>query len=102
MSRTNENRQFAYGCDTVGGCACPAVQAGYSPSSGDESFEVAETFDREVMKLSGTEYDGVVSEDVARSAWERAIDALVDGGDEEYAAVGEEIAAVLGWEVTNE
>ena len=46
MSDTDQ-RMFAYGNDEVNGCECPAVSAGYSPTSlnTDSSLAVACHFD---------------------------------------------------------
>lgn len=101
MSETDSNGAFAFGFNYVGNCECPAIQAGYNPAD-DESFAVAQAYDREMINRDDTAFQGVISEDVAEDAWRRAIDALVHDGEDEKAKVGEEIASELGWEINNE
>jgi hypothetical protein len=92
--------EFAVGRDTHDGCACPAVNAGYSPSSGDESIEIAEMWDEIVRARTGKDRGAfTVSERIAKSAWIEAIESMQNDAlmtdRERDAAV--DIAEQIGW-----
>lgn len=92
-------KKYAYGDDEVEGVKCPASAAGYCPSDGDKSAAIAEEYDEQAIMLS-LGYKGVISEDQARKAWQRAIDAIARERYESWeddAGVGEEIQSSLGW-----
>lgn len=96
---STQNRNFAYGKDTIGGCCCPAVAAGYAPNTGDESTEIAETYDYYVRELDLDNADSIITEKEARQAWLAAVKSIEQ---DEYAAdrkarLGEDIAEDLGW-----
>ena len=96
---STQTQKFAYGKDTIGGCSCPAVAAGYAPNTGDESTEIAETYDHYVGEFGLGNADSIITEEEAREAWLAAIESIE--GDE-YAAerkarVGKDIAEDLGW-----
>ena len=96
---STQNRNFAYGKDTIGGCCCPAVAAGYAPNTGDESTEIAETYDYYVRELDLDNADSIITEKEARQAWLAAVESI---DQDEYAAdqkarLGEDIAEDLGW-----
>ncbi|WP_144797604.1 hypothetical protein [Halorubrum depositum] len=96
---STQNRNFAYGKDTIGGCCCPAVAAGYAPNTGDESTEIAETYDYYVRELGLDNADSIITEEEARQAWLAAVESIEQ---DEYAAdrkarLGEDIAEDLGW-----
>ncbi|UBF20292.1 hypothetical protein M1M41_gp039 [Halorubrum sodomense tailed virus 4] len=96
---STQNKNFAYGKDTIGGCCCPAVAAGFAPNTGDESTEIAETYDYYVRELDLGNAHSVIPEEKARQAWLAAVESIEE---DEYAAdrkarVGRDIAEDLGW-----
>lgn len=97
MTTETTDRRFAYGYDELHDCACPAVAAGYSPSSADESIEVAEAYDDEIRSLHVEEGTGTVSEEVAKAAWQRMVESMQRNCRHEDVAVAREIAERLGW-----
>jgi hypothetical protein len=75
------------------------VAAGYAPNTGDESTEIAETYDYYVRELNLSNADSIISEEEARQAWLAAVESIEE---DEYAAdrkarVGKDIAEDLGW-----
>jgi hypothetical protein len=110
MSKSDQMaaRTFAFGKDTAGTddvetTKCPARQAGFAPSTGDESTQAAELFDDEVRTMDGVEgYEGVVDEAVAEEAWRRVLQKLkARSMDDSYWTesyeVAQQIADDLGW-----
>lgn len=95
----SESKEFAYGKDTIGDCACPAVKAGYDPGSGDESTVLAEEFDAMVVSVGAANAQSTVSEPFARKAWLKAIRNIKQrfGADSTEYAIGVEIAEKNGW-----
>ncbi|UBF21453.1 hypothetical protein HRTV-21_gp87 [Halorubrum virus HRTV-21] len=96
---STQNRNFAYGKDTIGGCCCPAVAAGFAPNTGDESTEIAETYDYYVGEFGYENADSTLTEEEAREVWLAAVESIEQ---DEYAAerkarVGKDIAEDLGW-----
>lgn len=103
QQHNDDNNQFAFGADKHNGCACPALAAGFSPSSGrDRSLEPAEMFDS-LVRERGDEipHSGTVPEAVAREAWLKVIEKLEGLPNTDYRAeqieVSKEIARELGW-----
>lgn len=89
-------RYFAYGKDTVAGCDCPAVRAGYQPGSGDASTGVAEWYDAIVRELGFRNADSILSEEKAKAAWLKTIERLEEE-NEVGVSTAREIAHDLGW-----
>lgn len=94
--RETENREFAYGKDSVDGCVCPAVAAGFSPSSGDDSIVVAERYDQEVKDKNLTTARSIIDEEAAKEAWLSALEHL-ERKEMYQLEVGREIARRLDW-----
>jgi uncharacterized protein YfaP (DUF2135 family) len=75
------------------------VAAGFAPNTGDESTEMAETYDYYVRKYGYGNADSVLTEEEAREVWLAAIESIEE---DEYAAerkarVGRDVAEELGW-----
>lgn len=90
---------FAYGKDTVGDCECPAVRAGFSPGSGDETTAPAERYDEVVRELGYDNSFSTLTEEEAKDAWLTMIDQLKGHYHEDFEGVraAEEVAETLGW-----
>jgi hypothetical protein len=86
--------EYAFGDDEMQGVQCPARQAGYEPSEGDESTRWAEAWDDRVQLLTGLD-EGVVPEQTARQEWIKVIERSDAGSD--GLRVAEEIAMLNGW-----
>jgi len=98
--------EFAFGKNTVDGCPCPALAAGYNPSYNSKAVIVAEQYDSIFQEeIVGT---GTVTEEQAREAWKEVIDHFVkrrdqadDESDAQYYAERVELARdvkdELGW-----
>ncbi|UBF22784.1 hypothetical protein M1M38_gp091 [Halorubrum tailed virus 27] len=95
------DREFAFGKNTAGDCACPAVTAGFNPDN-DASIEPAEWYD-EYLREHDHGDSGIVDEDTAYGAWWSILKELGERADrdpgryEEAYRVGREIADELGW-----
>lgn len=93
-------RRFAYGSNEIGGCACPAVRAGYNPLD-DASCKIAEYYDFAVGKLGHRTADSILPEEFAREAWFHALHELRENApydiQDKNIEVALEIAEELGW-----
>lgn len=96
---SESSRQFMYGCNIYDDCPCPAMAAGFDPSTGDGSLEAAETYDRILWSDFVDNTMGTVDEETAKEAWERATEDMKNryGEDSEFTEVAREIADELGW-----
>ena len=92
----NEEKRFAYGDDTVDDCPCPAVAAGYSPNSADESTVSAEWYDEMVERLYPEEDEGIISEEKAKEAWNKAINEM-EIREDPAVETAKEIKNKLNW-----
>jgi len=86
--------EYAFGDDEIQRTECPARQAGYDPSEGDESTRWAEAWDDRIQVLTGLD-EGVVPEQTAKQEWNE----MVEGADpnSDGVRVAEEIAMLNGW-----
>jgi hypothetical protein len=96
---------FAYGNNEVHDCECPAVSAGYSPTSvnTNSSLTVACHFDYLVKEMDLENKSKLLSEDEAKEVWERMLEeyeeeVLEHGGSIHVYEVAKDIAEKLGWD----
>lgn len=92
-----ENKKFAFDGDTVEGCECPAVAAGYEPMN-DESLTVASLYDSAVYQLDFDSPNRIISEEQAKKAWFEAMETVKEGYKERHFEIAQEIAEELGWD----
>jgi hypothetical protein len=101
----DEQRRFAYGCNTSGDVECPALTANRDPRVSKALREIAGQYDINVSRSRPTD-NGVVAEHVARTHWLEAIEELREDDKasrtretlyEDAVAYGEKIADELGW-----
>jgi len=96
----HHRRRFAYAKDRINGCECPAVAAGYQPSSGDDSLLVAETYDGIVRDRELGSANCIIDEDTAKEAWLAAIEDIRErfpDDNHESITAAEDVAEELGW-----
>jgi len=95
---SEQTRQFAFGCNEVNECTCPAVTAGFNPVEENTPglMETAGRYDRILIRRSKNYSKGVVSEDVAREAWIEVLESAM--ANEDYVRkTALDIAVELGW-----
>jgi len=96
---SEETRQFAFGCNEVDECTCPAVTAGFNPVEGNIPgvMETAGRYDRILSGRRENHYSkGVVGEDVAKEAWIEVLESAM--ANEDYVRkTALDIAVKLGW-----
>lgn len=98
---SGENRDFAFGHNTVGSCDCPAVKVGKDPITNDRVLVVSEMYDDELRKETDSA-TGTISESRAKEAWLNVIEwydeqeGLLPKHREEREEA-RKIAAELGW-----
>lgn len=92
-------KQYAYGKDTIRDCNCPAVEAGFTPGDGDRSTAVAEWYDSIVRELDYGTVELTIPEEKAKEAWLKTVEQLRGRyhEDSEIVRTAEEIAETLGW-----
>lgn len=99
MSQKQNPETFAYGANKLDNCNCPAVQAGFDPTSGHYTghipgiLDAAEQYDAILSEREGT-YDGLVPREVAKNAWLTMIDNCIN---EETKRMATKVAIELGW-----
>ena len=94
-----KEKKYAYGKDTIGDCTCPAVEAGFMPSSGDKTTASAEWYDNVVKELGYSNAQSTIPEEHAKKAWLTTIEQLESKyhKDTEVVRAAKEVAKQLGW-----
>lgn len=94
-----ETKQFAYGKNTIAGCECPAVAAGFEPASGDDSILAAEMYDEQVAENGFTNAQSIINEEAAKESWLAMIEKMdrLSYGNYDNLQVAKDVAEKFGW-----